>query len=180
MSDDEDAVARIVAQWRQVKPELETDPMLVIGRIGRLAATIDARLRPTFAEIGLGNGDFDVLAALRRSGEPPALSPGDLAEAMIVTTGAVTKRVDRLADKGLVTREVAPDDARGRVVSLTPAGLELVDQMMVVHLANERRLLQGLSGEQVDQLAGLLRVLAASLESESLESESLESEPPGA
>ena len=159
-----DAVAVIVEQWRRQRPDLAPDPMLVIGRIDRLSATFDVRLRPTFADAGLGNGDFDVLAALRRAGAPYELTPGDLSRAMMVTTGAVTKRIDRLESQGLVARTVAPTDGRGRLVSLTPSGVELVDDLMGRHLAREAALLGGLDDRERAELGHLLGRLLTSLE----------------
>jgi DNA-binding MarR family transcriptional regulator len=159
-----DHVAELVAQWRGERPELDTSPLLVLGRIEWIAARVDAALRRPFAEAGLGNGDFNALTALRRAGAPHALSPGELAAAMLVTTGAVTKRVDRLLAQGLVTRGPAASDGRGRVVALTDEGRALVDRLMPAHLANEDRLLAGLTRAQRTQLAGLLHVLAASLD----------------
>lgn len=159
-----DAIHAIAAAWSRERPDLDTSPLLVVGRIMRLAAVLDDRLRPPFAQEGLGSGDFDVLAALRRSGEPYTLTPTDLARAMLVTGGATTKRVDRLARQGLVGRTASAMDARSREVTLTPAGLALVDRMMAVHLANEERLLAGLTAAQRADLARLLGTLAASLE----------------
>jgi DNA-binding MarR family transcriptional regulator len=119
---------------------------------------------PLFAEAGLGNGDFTALSALRRSGPPYALSPGELATAMLVTTGAVTKRVDRLLAQGLVTRGPAASDGRGRVVALTERGRELVDRLIERHLANEQRLVGALTAPERRRLAELLHLLAVSLD----------------
>lgn len=162
--DSPDPVAAAVEQWRAERPDLDPAPLLVLGRIQRIEALADAVLRAPFAAAGLGNGDFDALAALRRSGRPYALSPGELADAMLVTTGAVTKRVDRLEERGLVARTVAPGDARARVVSLTPAGRRLADRLIATHLDNERALLDGLSAAERDTLAGLLGRLLRSIE----------------
>lgn len=162
--DSQDTVAAIVNQWRHERPDLDPDPMLVIARIGRLAETIDALLRPTFAAAGLGNGDFDVLAALRRSGAPYALSPGDLSRAMLVTTGAVSKRLDRLERRGLIERSVAAIDARARLVALTPPGLELVDTLIRSHLDRQREILVGLTRDERAHLADLLATLGRSVE----------------
>lgn len=161
---DQDAVDAIVDQWRHERPGLDPDPMLVVARIGRLAVTIDALLRPTFAAAGLGNGDFDVLAALRRSGAPYTLSPGDLGRAMVVTTGAVTKRLDRLERRGLIERSVAAGDARARLVTLTPNGVGLVDTLMEQHLDRQREIVSGLTDDERNRLADLLAVLGRSVE----------------
>ncbi|HET6154249.1 MAG TPA: MarR family transcriptional regulator [Marmoricola sp.] len=159
-----DGVDRIVAQWAVERPDLDTRPMGVVGRIHRVADLLDAGLRPPFAAEGLGNGDFDVLASLRRAGAPYRLSAADLSATMMVTSGAATKRVDRLAAAGLVTRTVAEHDARGRLIELTPLGFEVVDRVVVAHWANEDRLLEALDAGERDQLTGLLRKLLLSLE----------------
>lgn len=163
-----DAVARIVQQWRDERPDLDPSPMLVVGRIHRLAQLLDTALRPPFAEVGLGQGDFDVLAALRRGGPPYSRTPSELRESLMVTQGAVTKQVGRLVAKGLVTRQVASDDARSRTVTLTEAGLAMVDELVGTHLANERRLLSALTGSQVSDLGTLLGLLADALEPDHL------------
>lgn len=115
-------MARIVEQWHEQRPDLDASPMLVIGRIHRLAQLTDAALRPTFAAANLAPGDFDVLTALRRAGPPHARTAGQLREALMVTSGAVSKQVDRLAGKALVSRDVGADDARVRRITLTDAG----------------------------------------------------------
>jgi DNA-binding MarR family transcriptional regulator len=161
---EEDAVDRIAAQWARERPELDVRPMQVIGRVSRLAELLDQALRPVFAEVGLGNGDFDVLASLRRAGEPFRLTPTELGATMMVTSGAVTKRIDRLERDGLVARTVNESDARGRVVALTPAGRALVERVHPLHLANEDGLLGALDDQERTQLAGLLRKLLVSLD----------------
>jgi len=157
-----DHVGRILTQWGQVRPDLDVSPMGVIGRLHRLAAVLEEELRPVFAAAGLGDGDFDVLAALRRSlplaGQEgdPGLTPTQLASATMVTSGAVTKRVDRLVRQGLVARTVDPHDARSRRVRLTAAGLGLIDRLVTEHVANEHRLLAGLDQADRSRLAELL------------------------
>ncbi|MFG2016867.1 MarR family winged helix-turn-helix transcriptional regulator [Actinomadura geliboluensis] len=159
-----DATAAMVAQWHRERPDLDATPMLVIGRLFRLTDAADQRLRPLFAAAGLGNGDFDVLAALRRSGPPYALSAGELSRAVLVTTGAITKRVDRLEARGLVSRTVAEHDSRGRLVTLTAEGVALTDELLAAHLDNQRRLLAGLTEPERERLAALLQRLAATLD----------------
>ncbi len=159
-----DAVDAIAAQWARERPDLDVRPMLVIGRLHRAGDLLDQRLRDVFATAGLGNGDFDVLASLRRAGDPFTLSPTELSATMMVTSGAVTKRVDRLERLGLVERRVADDDGRGRLVSLTPAGRRVQEELHPQHLANEDRLLAPLTPSERDQLAGLLKKLLTSLE----------------
>ncbi|MBQ1038758.1 MarR family winged helix-turn-helix transcriptional regulator [Micromonospora sp. C81] len=156
---DDDRITQIVGQWRRERPDLDPNPLLIIGRIQQLAVALDAALRPPFAAADLGNGEFDVLAALRREGDPYALTAGQLSQRMLVTTGAVTKRVDRLIARGLVSRSVFESDARGRVVALTPAGMTLIDQLIEEHLANEARILRGLTDSDRAALERLLATL---------------------
>lgn len=161
-----DAVARIVDRWHTIRPEIDATPMLVIGRIMRLAVLADTSLRPTFAAVGLANGDFDVLAALRREGAPHEASPGELASATMVTTGATTKRVDRLERQGYVVRRASPTDGRARVVALTPAGMRVVDDLIGIHLRNEATMLSLLSPAKQARLADLLGEWATALEAD--------------
>jgi DNA-binding MarR family transcriptional regulator len=160
----DDHVARVARMWARERPDLDPAPLLIVGRIMRLAAAYDTLLRPPFAAAGVGSGDFDLLAALRRAGSPYALTPSELAAAMLVTTGAATKRIDRLERQGLVRRDPASTDGRSRTVTLTPAGRQLVDELMPRHLANENGLLEALSPRQREQLERLLAVLAATVE----------------
>jgi len=159
-----DAVDRFAEQWAVERPELDVGPMLVIGRLHRLAEILDQRLRPPIAAAGLGNGDFDVLAALRRSGPPYRLTPTELAATTMVTSGAVTKRVDRLIRQGLVERSVSETDGRGRVIALTAAGKALQERLHPAHLANEDALLGVLDAGERRQLARLLSKLLVSLD----------------
>jgi DNA-binding MarR family transcriptional regulator len=162
--DEHDAVDGILAQWARERPELDTGPMSVIGRLHRVADLLEAGLRPVFAEAGLGNGDFDVLATLRRAGAPFRLTAGELSASTLVTSGAVSKRLDRLEAKGLVKREVSASDARGRVIELTEKGRRLADELVVRHWDNEDRLLAALDAGERAQLAGLLRKLLLDVE----------------
>ncbi|MDX6275887.1 MAG: hypothetical protein QOJ72_15 [Nocardioidaceae bacterium] len=159
-----DPVDVIVSQWAEQRPDVDASPMHVVGRVHRLAAELDQMLAPVFAAHGLGDGEFDVLATLRRAGEPYELSPGGLAASMMVTSGAVTKRIDRLERAGLVTRSVSEHDARARLIRLTASGLRLVNTAIEEHVANETRLLAGLTNGERDSLVALLRKLGASIE----------------
>jgi DNA-binding MarR family transcriptional regulator len=160
----QDAVDRILAQWARERPDLDTGPMSVIGRLHRLAALLEEELRPVFAAAALGDGDFDVLATLRRSGPPFRLSPGELSESTLVTSGAITKRLDRLERRGLVERSVSAADRRGREIQLTTEGRALTDAVVVDHWANEERLLAALDQQERARLAELLRKLLLAVE----------------
>jgi len=151
-----DHVGRILAQWGRERPDLDVSPLGVVGRLHRLADALNVELRALFATAGLSDGDFDVIASLRRSGEPYALTPSELAATTMVTSGAVTKRVDRLATQGYVTRTVSSSDARSRTIALTAAGHALIDELFPRHVENERRLLAGLSADEQADLARLL------------------------
>jgi DNA-binding MarR family transcriptional regulator len=153
---DLDHVARIMEQWAAERPDLDVSPMGLIGRLHRLGGRLNDELRPVFAAAGLGDGDFDVLATLRRTGPPYALTPGALGDATMVTSGAITKRIDRLERAGLVSRTVSDTDARSRRATLTDKGRRLVDELVGKHVANEHRLVSGLSERERDQLARLL------------------------
>jgi DNA-binding MarR family transcriptional regulator len=163
-ADQPDAVDRIAEQWARERPELDVEPMLLVGRIHRLAGLLDAELRPVFAQADLGNGDFDVLASLRRSGPPYQLTPTELAGTTMVTSGAVTKWVDRLVKQGLVDRSASETDGRGRVIALTRKGKDLQERLHPQHLANEERLISALDADERRELGRLLSKLLLSLE----------------
>ncbi|GGX18854.1 MarR family winged helix-turn-helix transcriptional regulator [Streptomyces chryseus] len=163
---DDDAVDRIVGQWQRERPDLDPGPMHVVGRITRLHWALDEHLCRVFARYDLGRGEFDVLATLRRSGPPFELTAGELRGAAMVTSGAVTKRVDRLERAGLVGRRAAEDDARGRLIRLTGRGRDLVDEALEAHVKNEARLLAGLTADERSTLTDLLRKLGRTLPSE--------------
>lgn len=158
-----DHAQHVVDQWRTARPELDASPILVIGRLHRVALALTTELVKVYNAHGLGEGDFDVLATLRRSGEPYELTPTDLMDQTMVTSGAVTKRLDRLEGAGLVERRVSAGDRRSRIVALTDAGRELIDRAVPEHLANEARLLEPLSPSEQATLARLLGKLGASL-----------------
>ena len=131
-----DAVDRIVGQWHDVRPELDTSPLAVVGRVSRLARLIDRRLADDFARFGLEGWSYDVLATLRRSGPPFELPAGELTGQTMVTTGAITNRIDRLEERGLVER-ARTTDRRKVIVRLTAAGVALVDAAAGPHLELE-------------------------------------------
>ncbi|NUW35412.1 MarR family transcriptional regulator [Nonomuraea sp. SMC257] len=163
--DAQDEVDRLVAAWRAERPDLDVEPLQVLSRVSRLAKHLDRARRAAFAEHGLEPWEFDVLTALRRAGKPYELSPGALLRATLVTSGTMTNRIDRLAQAGLVVRRPDPEDRRGVLVSLTPAGLDRVDAAFAGLLRREHELLAGLGAEDQRALAGLLRTLLAPFDS---------------
>ncbi|RSN05596.1 MarR family transcriptional regulator [Nonomuraea sp. WAC 01424] len=158
-----DQVDNILRQWHAQRPDLDVSPMAVIGRLSRLSRLIDAELTRTFARHGLDRASFDVLATLRRSDPPHRLTPAALMRASMVTSGAVTQRLDRLESRGLVRRTPSDSDGRAVHVTLTDEGLALIGRVLPDHLATEQRLLSALSGQRREKLAATLRELLESL-----------------
>ncbi|MCF6474297.1 MarR family transcriptional regulator [Nonomuraea sp. MG754425] len=158
-----DHVELVLKQWHDQRPDLDVSPMAVIGRLSRLHRLIDTELRRTFAAHGLDSASFDVLATLRRSDPPHRLTPAELMRASMITSGAVTQRLDRLEARGLVAR--APSDSDGRVVhvTLTADGYTLIERVLPDHMETEHRVLAGLPPERRQALADTLRDLLESL-----------------
>jgi DNA-binding MarR family transcriptional regulator len=157
MSEPADSVDLILQQWQRERPDLDCSPMGIIGRITQLQREVHLAQRTTFARHDLDAPAFDVLAALRRAGPPYQLTPTDLMRTALVTSGAITQRLDRLEERGLITRTRSASDGRGVVVTLTDAGRAALDAALPDHLETERRLLAGLSDVEQGQLAELLR-----------------------
>lgn len=156
VEENSDRVSRIQAEWRRERPDLDVRPQGIIGRLHRLAARLTDELTVVYERHGLGEGEFDVLATLRRSGAPYERAPGELAEHTMVTTGAMTKRVDRLVSAGLVERRVDAVDGRRRIVGLTPRGLAVIDAAFTEHMENERRLVDQLAASDQQALEVIL------------------------
>ncbi|MFD0802634.1 MarR family winged helix-turn-helix transcriptional regulator [Streptomonospora algeriensis] len=159
-----DEVDGLVEAWRAERPDLDIEPLQVFSRASRLARHLDRARRAVFTEHGLEPWEFDVLAELRRSGPPYELSPGRLLRATLVTSGTMTNRIDRLAAAGLVHRGPDPADKRGVLVRLTPEGRERVDGALAALLNYEESLLSGVSREDRQTLASLLRSVLSPLD----------------
>lgn len=160
-----DLVATIVEQWRSERPDLDPSPIGVIGRLSRVANFVTADLVALYRQFGLSEGEFDILATLRRTGAPFALSPSSLVGITMVTKGAVSKRLDALEAKRLVVREPDEHDGRGRIVRLTDAGLALIDEAVALHLQNEHRILAVLPERDRAELERILAGWAQHYES---------------
>ncbi|CAN2232083.1 MarR family winged helix-turn-helix transcriptional regulator [Candidatus Planktophila dulcis] len=152
-----DEVDRLIAAWKRERPDLDLSPLAVLSRITRIARHLDIARRDAFAD--LETWGFDVLAALRRAGAPHQLSPGQLMQETMVTSGTMTNRLDRLEELQLITREQDPDDGRGSLVTLTKSGVRAVDAALEGLLENERELLGTLTAKDRELLADLLRKL---------------------
>ena len=158
-SEVQDEVDELVGAWRRERPDLPVEPMHVWSRILRLALHLDEARRTAYARHELEGWEFDVLAALRKDGEPYTMSPGALLKQTHVTSGTMTNRVDRLVARGLVQRRADPNDGRSVRVVLTADGKQVVDAALTSLLEAEESLLSGLSVQQREALAGDLRQL---------------------
>lgn len=159
---DKDAVDAIVEQWAKVRPDLDTTAMEVFGRVYRLARGMGDRIEQTYARLGISRGEFDVLATLRRADAPYTLSPRQLSATLMLTTGGMTGRLDKLERRGLVRRSPDPHDRRGLQVTLTDEGLTVVDKAVGAGLDVQKRALESAFDEaEAGQLAALLRQLLA-------------------
>ena len=159
-----DHIDAIVRQWRRERPDLDLAPLGLMGRLLRTAHLADAALADGLNAYALQPGWFDLMAALRRAGAPYELNPTQLARATMISSGGMTKRLDRLVDVGLVKRRPDPDDRRGTLVRLTPRGVATIDDALGTHVASEDRVLRSLRPAERRTLDGLLRNLLEDLE----------------
>jgi DNA-binding MarR family transcriptional regulator len=159
-----DEVDELTEAWARERPDLDLGPVAVFSRISRLARHLDLARRAAFTAHAIESWEFDVLAALRRAGAPYELSPGRLLRATLVTSGTMTNRIDRLADRGYVERHPDPDDRRGVIVRLTREGKTAVDDAFTELIEAEKALLAELPLGQQKELAGLLRRLMTPFE----------------
>ncbi|MER5475065.1 MarR family transcriptional regulator [Streptomyces sp. NPDC002685] len=161
MSTPKDPVDAIIEQWAAVRPDLDTAAMEVFGRVFRLSRAMGDRMEKAYARYGISRGEFDVLATLRRSDTPYTLSPRQLSATLMLTTGGMTGRLDKLERAGLLRRSPDPHDRRGLQVTLTDEGLRLIDEAVGAGLAVQTAALSALDSGQAAQLADLLRPLLA-------------------
>ncbi|MDY7526947.1 MULTISPECIES: MarR family winged helix-turn-helix transcriptional regulator [Cryobacterium] len=155
-----DEVDRIVDAWLRERPDLDFAPLQVLSRVGRLAKHLDRARRTAFSRSELESWEFDVLSALRREGAPYELSPKALLQQTLVSSGTMTNRIDRLVERGLVTRRTDPNDGRGIFVVMNPDGLIRVDAAITRLVDAEAELLATLTASERERLASLLRKLS--------------------
>jgi DNA-binding MarR family transcriptional regulator len=158
-----DHVDRVVQAWAQERPDVDARPIQVIGRVSRLSRQIDHRLKGVFNQHGLEAWEYDLLASLRRAGPPYELTAGQILEALMITSGAVTNRIDRLEQRGFVQRQPSTGDKRFVRVRLTPAGRAVMDAALPDHLANESAMLEPLTDAERRELVRMLRTLQSHL-----------------
>jgi DNA-binding MarR family transcriptional regulator len=155
-----DEVDRIVSDWERERPDLDFAPLQVLSRVARLSKHLDRARRQAFERSELESSEFDVLSALRRAGAPYRLSPKQLLQQTLVSSGTMTNRIDRLVERGLVSRQTDPNDGRGILVEMSPAGLTRVDAAITRLVDAEAELLASLPAAEQKRLAGLLRKLS--------------------
>jgi DNA-binding MarR family transcriptional regulator len=161
-----DSVDVVISQWRRERPDLDPSSKEVTGRIMRLASRFGAAYSRVFAELGLPEGAYGTLVALRRAGPPYELTPSELARSRMMTSGGMTAALDRLERAGLLSRSPNPSDRRGTLIKLTDRGRTLVDRAMEAHAQAEHELLAALGERERRRLGELLRTLLISVEGE--------------
>ncbi|WP_028973013.1 MarR family winged helix-turn-helix transcriptional regulator [Spirochaeta cellobiosiphila] len=159
-----DLVDIIVEQWNREFPGLDTTPMAVTGRLSRVTEYLGRGILTNHNKHGLNNCEFDVLATLRRSGEPYQLTPTQLYSSLMLSSGTMTNRLDQLEKRGLIERKPNPEDRRGLLVNLTPKGKTLIDTAYPDHLDNEKKLIQVLDHNEIEDLNRILKKLLSSYE----------------
>ncbi|WP_312995473.1 MarR family transcriptional regulator [Achromobacter animicus] len=160
-----DRARRAQEEWQRERPDIDANVMALVGRLLQATHLLERNwFLPLAAQFELHQGEFDVIATLRRSGNPYAMTPTDLHEGLMLSSGAMTSRLDRLERKGLIERVPSPNDRRSTLVRLTPAGLALIDKLLPLHVANEQQALAALTQKEQAQLDGLLAKLIVGLE----------------
>lgn len=159
-----DHVDRLRRQWEKELPDLDTEPMAILGRAYRLSNLVRPGIEATFAEFGLDRGEFDVIGTLRRSGPPYRLTPTELYTSLMISSGGLTHRLVRLEKAGLILREKSSRDGRSVLVVLTETGLALAEEAFRADMANESAFLRALDMKERETLAGLLRKLITGIE----------------
>jgi DNA-binding MarR family transcriptional regulator len=164
VSEPQDHVDEILAQWRRECPDLNVAPLGLYGRLFRVVHLSDDVLAKGLAPSGLQPGWFDLLAALRRAGAPYELNPTRLMGATLLSSSGMTKRLDRMEEAGLIERRPDPHDRRGTLVRLTRRGKRVIDRAVELHVGNEERLLGPLTAAERRTLDALLKHLLLQLE----------------
>ncbi|PFG56261.1 MarR family transcriptional regulator [Vibrio sp. ES.051] len=159
-----DAIDKVVEQWAKEKPDLDTKPMAIMGRLMRIAKHMEARVAELHKKYDLKMGEFDVLTTLRRAGSPYCLTPSELIASMMLTSGAMTNRLDKLEQKGFITRTHSKEDRRSVTVELTDKGLMLIDKLILEHVEVQQALIQALASDEKEQINQALKLLLPQFE----------------
>lgn len=152
---DTDHVDLVMAQWDNAKPELDTYPMALIARLARTAKMMGQDIHATFKTFGLQPSEFDILATIRRNNQ--AVTPTQLYASTLLTSGALTSRLNKLEEKQLITRKLSAEDKRSFQIELTTQGKELIDNALAAHLETEKQIVQPLTTEDTEKLNALLK-----------------------
>ena len=150
------AMESILAQWRRERPDIDPEPMAVCGEIWRTGERLRQGVLANWSTWGLDLAGSDVMLTLRRQGQGETLSPSALAKEMMLSTSAMTNRLDRLEKRGLIKRALDPDDRRGLRIELSEEGFALADEMIVSHVETEERMLSALTDAERNHLRTLL------------------------
>ena len=153
-------IETILAQWRRERPDIDPTPMAVCGEIWRAGERLRQGVLANLADSGLDFAGFDVILTLRRQGRGETLSPSALAKEMMLSTSAMTNRLDRLEKRGLIARTLDPEDRRGLKVALLDEGFALADKLVESHVKNEERMLAALTKAERRQIRALLTKIA--------------------
>jgi len=154
-----DRIDVMLEQWRRERPDLDLSALDTFGRLARLMAVLTPRVERVLTAHGLRGGEFDVLAALRRSGEPFTMMPSGLSDELMMSRAGMTNRLDRLEAAGLVDRALDPGDRRSFRITLTAKGRDVIDAALTEHAANLARLLDALTEQERATLNRTLRTL---------------------
>jgi len=161
-----DSIDALIAEWRRERPDLDPSPVAILGRLHRISARLQRRIETWLTPLDLTWESFSLILTLRRSGSPFALRPTDLYRESLLTSGAITNRIDRVEKRGLVRRRQDPKDGRVIVVQLTAAGRRLADKAVAIHFRALAETFGGLSRQECAQLNTSLARLMAVLETE--------------
>jgi DNA-binding MarR family transcriptional regulator len=159
-----DSISAFIAEWRRERPDLDPWPLGIFGRASRIDSHFLKRADAWLSPLGLSWETFSLIAALRRSGKPYELNPTQLQRQSLLTSGAMTNRIDRVEALGLVERRPDTADRRGVIVRLTAAGRALADKAIAVHFSQSAEVLGTLNTREREQLAQLLAKVLHSLE----------------
>jgi len=170
-----DHVDRLRGQWARELPDLDTEPMAILGRAMRVANMVRPSIEATFAAFDLDRGEFDVIATLRRSGPTYRLTPTDMYTSLMISSGGLTHRLDRLEKAGLIRREKSPHDGRSMLVALTDKGIALSEKAFRTDMASELGFLEALDSSEREALASLLRKLIVGVERRLVRNEGVDS-----
>jgi len=150
------STASILAQWRRERPDIDPTPMAVVGEIWRAGERLRQEVLANWSDWGLDLAGADVILTLRRQGRGETLSPSALSKEMMLSTSAMTNRLDRLEKRGLIKRTMDPNDRRGLKIILSDEGFSLADKMLASHVETEERMLSKLTNSERDQIRSLL------------------------